>query len=79
VSDLVAQYVTEVRSELQKPANGGGLTVPELCDRLNGCSDTIVRRALDVLVYLGEVHEGPRHTPGRRGAMPRVYRANPIQ
>jgi hypothetical protein len=39
-----------------------------------GCYDRRVREALDRLVFTSEVEAELRHTPGKRGALPRAYR-----
>ncbi|CAM4495867.1 hypothetical protein [Corallococcus exiguus] len=49
-----------------------GFTVKELRARLNA-GEEVIRRTLTLLLSTGAVRESYRHTPGARGAAPRVY------
>jgi predicted ArsR family transcriptional regulator len=70
VTHLIKQCVDDIRAELGKESS---LTVQELAARL-GRSENLVRRGLDVLLFVGAVEETHRaRNAQRRGAIPKVY------
>ncbi|WP_232293306.1 hypothetical protein [Stigmatella aurantiaca] len=49
------------------------MTAAEITEAL-GCYERRVREALDRLAFCAEVEVELRHTPGKRGTLPRAYR-----
>lgn len=69
--NLIKQSANLIRAELGK-ANEA-LTASELASRTE-MTENLVRRGLDVLMFVGQVEEKARaRNAKRRGAVPRVY------
>lgn len=69
--NLIKQSADMIRAELQK--ENEALTAAELSSRTE-MTENLVRRGLDVLMFVGEVQEKARaRNARRRGAVPRVY------
>jgi predicted ArsR family transcriptional regulator len=71
IPDIADNYAARVRELLA--ARNETLTATEITAAL-GCHERRVREALDRLVFTSEVEAELRHTPGKRGALPRAYR-----
>ena len=69
--DIAGTYAARVRELLA--ARSEPLTAAEITAQL-GCSERRIREALDRLAFCEELEIELRHTPGRRGALPRAYR-----
>jgi predicted ArsR family transcriptional regulator len=70
-TSLVRESVDRVRAHLtsQHPAR---LSAKAIAGSL-ALTDNVVRRALDVLEYHGEIDWSQEHAAGKRGLPPRVY------
>jgi predicted ArsR family transcriptional regulator len=71
IPDIAGSYATRVRELLA--SRDEHMTAAEITSAL-GCNERRVREALDRLVFCSEVEVELRHTPGKRGALPRAYR-----
>lgn len=69
--DIAGSYAVRVRELLA--TRDDPMTAAEVTSAL-GCNERRVREALDRLVFTSEVEVELRHTPGKRGALPRAYR-----
>lgn len=70
MAELNTQYAGQVREALR--ASPAGLTMSEIQAQAK-LSERLARIGVGILAGLGEITEGRRHVPHRRGAMPIVY------
>lgn len=71
IPDITGTYAARVRELLT--SRDEHMTAAEITSA-RGCNERRIRKALDRLVFCAEVDVELRHTPGRRGALPRAYR-----